>query len=348
MPISRDRAHLHAEVTAVRELFHPHAKAMTVHEDMDKLRRRDNGGSEGGVLTLLGASRSGKTRILRAFESMWPEQPRAIVSANGEFADRKEVVSMRMPTTGKKTFFERLLSKLTNMNAAQVKSMGGREYDLGDAVMDMSRKVGMRLLILEEAHQSIENKTPRMAAELATALKDMTNESMFSLVISGTPSARHLIDLSEELSGRVLFEHELPALAWERVADRRMFQDVLRTLDEHLRDNVFGTLSGLAEAGMALPLLRAGQGYIGHAATLIETGGYHAVEDMLDGRSKTLGLQHLVDAFSSSPLARRFDATDGPAFPGSQEQSMHAAEDPVMTRLRGRTRRAGQDVAVKR
>ncbi len=121
---------LRAEVEAIRELFYPHERAQAVHADLETLLARDNRGSEGAVLTLLGDSRSGKTRVLRAFQHSHPPVPGAIRGEDGTVAARIEVASMRVPRTGRKTFFQRLISVLTGMPESRVSALGGREHDL--------------------------------------------------------------------------------------------------------------------------------------------------------------------------------------------------------------------------
>ena len=253
---------------------------------------------------------------------------------------------MRIPRTGRKTFFQQLISVLTGMPVSRVSALRSREYDLQESAVEIAQKVGLKLLLLEEAHQSVKSKGRSAVEELATALKDVTNEFCFSLAVSGTDDARRLFEASEELEGRVMFEHELTPLAWDVPDEQALFCDVLRTIDEHLRDNVFGTLSGLAEQTLARPLLRAGRGRIGHAATLIEVAGCRAAEDMLYGQCRKLEAFHLAEAFASSPLRRH--CPGGNPFPAAATRPNQVTPADTVTNLRGRTRRAGQDVPARR
>ena len=115
MTTSDKLARLRAEVVAIRELFYPHERAQAVHADLDLLLARDNRGSEGGILTLFGDPRSGKTRVLRAFQHEHPPGPRRHPRRGRHGGARIEVASMRIPRTGSKPFFERLISVLTGM-----------------------------------------------------------------------------------------------------------------------------------------------------------------------------------------------------------------------------------------
>ena len=347
-PFGRTRLELLREVDALREVFCAHARVRAVHADMTTLHNRDNRGSEGGVLTLFGESRSGKTRILRSYARRFPTVEKARPGPMGEFADLKEVVMIRVPDTSVKNLLERLLAELTNVTTAKVKGAGARRFDIQEDIFAVAKTVGLKLLLLEEAHQAIDNKNASVARTLAGVLKDLTNESRFSLVIAGTLETRRLIDASPELEGRVLYEHELTPLRWEEASERELFLEVMESLDDHLTENVFGRPSGLTGWVMAKPLLDAACGHIGHAAKLLEVAAKSAVDDMATGNGRTLTLDHLAYAFGCSPLRRRYEGDAAGLFPRTRTNLNAAGPDNPVTRLRGRTRVTGRDDAFKR
>ena len=340
--VERDRAELELRINGLREVFIPYERVTAVQSDIGLLHRRDNGGSEGGVLTLFGDARSGKTKILRDYKAQFPTVVKGLVDGEGDHADLMEVVLLRVPDTSIKNFLERLLAVLSNVTTEQVKGKGGRRFDIQEDIVAIAKMVGLRLILLEEAHQGISTKKPDVAKEFAGVLKDLTNESRFSMVISGTFESQRLLDASEELAGRVLFEHELLPLEWETVADRMMFLDVIHELDEHLKQHVFGRLSGLAEERVARPLLKAGLGQIGHAARLLEVAALKTVDGVLDGTCPKLTLEHIADAFGRSPLRRRNPDLFSRGTAGAGEPG-----DNPTTRLRGRTHRTNLDAAFK-
>ena len=334
---------LYRQVEAVREVFVPYDRVMAVQRDLDLLLRRDNGGSEGGILTLLGGSRSGKTKLLLDYGSKHPVVPRGITGPDGVFADRKEVIRMRMPDTNVKNFYERLFCVLSNMTLDEISR--GRRFDIQEDVYQLAKTVGTRLMIFEECHEGILNKEKNGVRSLARALKDLTNESAFSIAISGTFETRPLLAASIELEERVLYEHEFHPLDWEVAGDRGMIVDVLRELDEHFREFVFGRLSDLSREEIAKPLMRAASGQIGNAAKLLEVAGQHAVDDLLAGAANCLTIDHLARAFARSPLRRRTpDEFSSPQ--GQMAAAVNQATNPV-TKMTGRTRKSNRDVAFK-
>ncbi len=344
---STDRAELCRRANALREVFSPYERVRSVHADIATLHARDNGASEGGVLTLLGDTRSGKTKILRSYARQHPHVPKGRQGPNGEFADLMEVVLLRVPDTTVKNLLERLLATLTNVSTAQLKGAGTRRFDIQEDIVAVAKAVGLRLIMLEEAHQAIDTKNQSIIRSVAGVLKDLTNEARFSLVVSGTMEARRLFEVSPELEGRVLYEHELTPLSWDDLAERDMFLGVLEDLDEYLKDEVFGELSGLSKERFAKPLLRAGLGQIGHVALLVETAAIAAVDDMLEGRCTSLTLRHLAGAFAGSPLRRKFDGEASP-FPPAPLGPNAALPPDAMTRMRGRTRRTNRDADFRR
>lgn len=120
------RLKLAAEVAGVREVFFPYAKVGEIQKNIHSLHFRDNGVSEGGVMTLFGESRCGKSKLLGDYVARYPHQRHAIVKDNGEFADRKEVLLMTVPDASTKNLLERMLAHLTNQTTEQVKGSGAR------------------------------------------------------------------------------------------------------------------------------------------------------------------------------------------------------------------------------
>lgn len=341
-----DRQHLHDQITALREIYLPYQALDDIQQDLEILRQRDNRGSEGGILILTGPSRSGKTKVLKDFARLHPEQPGAIRKPNGEFATRKPVVCVKVPDTNEKNLTERLLAALLGVETREVKGMGTRRFDIQDEILQVAAEIETKLVVLDEAHQGIGNRDLKSVGVMSTVLKDLVNGCVFSMAVAGTDRARALQEASDEFRERCIYDYTLDAFNWDNAEHRRVLADVLREYDEHLRENVFGRLSGLAEPGIASALCAAGGGLIGSVAVLVENGGKMAADDMLAGGAKCLTLDHLAKAFRKSSLRRVIECDP---FPGSKENGTTARVGPgVMTGLKGRTRQAGHDVQFRR
>ena len=339
-----DRFHLYAQVTAVREIYIPHQKLDEIQSDLEILRSRENGGSEGGILFLTGPSRSGKTKVLADYERLHPEQPGAIQKPNGEFATRKPVVRIKVPDGNEKNLTERLLAKMLGVSTHDVKGMGSRRIDIQEDIWRVAEETETRLVMLDETHQGI-GRNGNNAAVVATLLKDLANGRIFGLAIAGTEQARMLQAANKEFALRCIYDYTLEPLAWDEPRDRKILLDVLQEYDQHLCEHVFGRLSGLTKSDLASTLCIAGGGLIGSVAVLIETGGNLAVDAMLAGEAKCLTLDHLGKAFRKS--AARHDVDRDP-FPENLEAAAPAPAPDIMTGLKGRTRHAGHDVQFRR
>ena len=92
-----------------------------------------------------------------------------------------------------KNLLERLLVELSNRTVEQVTSRGFNRFTVQDQVLHYAKLLGLKLLILEEAHQEIDGKNDNAANTFASVLKDMTNERGFSLVVAGTFVARRRV-----------------------------------------------------------------------------------------------------------------------------------------------------------
>ena len=331
------RKQMYLQVGVVRQIFLSYDRVVEVQENMDKLLNRDNSGSEGGILTLFGDSRSGKSKILRDYANRHPTVVRGVEGPNGEFSDLMRVVLVKVPDNTPKTFTELLLAKLTNLTLAQIKGAEKRRFDITGNIEEVAKAVGLKLLLLEEANQVVVAGGDN-TSKLATVLKDFTNEINASMVISGTFLARDLLKVNKELEGRVLYEHELTPLMWDVPVERMMFADVMHEFDRHLNDEIFGNFSGLAEGNLLKCLMEGSLGQIGHAASLIETSGYIAVDDMLAGRSNRICYEHFARAFARSP--RRRAAPN--AFPMVGVSDVAGAQS-YLTNLIGRTRKSNVD-----
>lgn len=330
------RKELHARVVQVREIFLANDRVALIQADMDLLLERDNTGSEGGVLTLIGEPRSGKSKILIDYARRHPKIPFGMQGPNGHVADLMRVVRVKVPNNNVKTFTEETLAALSNLTREELDGAGTRRYNLQGSIFSVAKSIGLKLLLLEETHQG-DGFKKGSSEDLAKTLKDFTNEMNASLVISGTLIARKLLECNSELEGRVLFEHELTPLSWSDLRERAMFAEMVHEIDRHLCEQVFGRLSGLADGQVLKSLMEAASGYIGHAATLIEVAGYAAVDELLAGKADCLRYDHLATAFLRSP--RRRHAKDAFLAPATQQG--------YSTNLIGRTRKSNRDAQFR-
>ena len=100
-----------------------------IKEDLRMLVNRDNSGSEEGVMTLLGASGSGKTHFINSFVADHPREPLAIRYPDGKKADRATVVVVDMPDSGVNP-----VTRATYAALAGVQPPADKRYDVETAI----------------------------------------------------------------------------------------------------------------------------------------------------------------------------------------------------------------------
>ena len=248
-------------------------------------------------MLLVGNSGTGKTKFIYEFESLYPRQPHGLLGPLGDKSDYAPVIKADVPGSTTKVLAENLFHAFTG-HPAPARS---RRVDLQNAVLHHAVQMRTKLLILEEVNQSIDEKTERVAAEVALIIKDLLNAAVFSILLVGTPEAKRLVSSSPELARRVLHVHELHPFRWSDEDERGIFLEIMDAYDDKLTE-ILGVRSGLSEPDMALRLYAAGNGFLGKTAKLLEVAGGYAANDYLTNGKASLKRKHLADAYFYTAL----------------------------------------------
>jgi hypothetical protein len=143
-------------------------------------------------LLLYGDSGIGKTMAIEKFLRMHPPSydPR-------EGVHKHSVLVVKMPNTpDERRFYVKLL---TTLHAPY--SPSERLATLEDIAMRLLRKIGLKMLVIDEAHQLLAGsyREQRRALNL---LKGLTNELMIPVVVVGTEDALHAIQTDAQVASR--------------------------------------------------------------------------------------------------------------------------------------------------
>lgn len=350
---ARERAALRNAVERLHAVHTPYRRLEGIRREIVDLLGRDNGHSEGAVHALVGPTRSGKSHLIDDILAAHPRRPRAIRHPNGDHADEATVVYVRVRDTSRKALAEQVYKAISGVPPSLVLGRRYREHDVVDGIRDLAEQCRVRLLILDEAHESIDKKTERATAEIAVLLKEFANFKLFSILVVGTERVLPLLTVEAELASRAPRSHALRPFgaSEEDLADWR---DILSDIDEHLRHEVFGRRSGLARAPLAGRLREASGGVVGHAATLVREAAYLAVDEWLAARAAGAGDGH-VPGVRTEHLARVFPAWT----PGWNRPNPFGADEGDLSGLprnpegprsaaRGRTRSGSRDAALRK
>ncbi|MBS5905024.1 TniB family NTP-binding protein [Roseomonas mucosa] len=295
---------LRVAVDGLKTIFLSSGFLKEVNRDIGMLYDREHKEGEAALMVLRGATRSGKSQILNNFMDEHPDEPRAIRGPNGEVADRKSALYLKLPNTSDKNVAEAWLAELLGIPDSQVRGLDRRGFDIKGEIDAVSQMVDNKIALLDEVHQAVHRRNDDKVATMAEFLKDICNKGTFSIVLAGNERMMRLLDANDELAGRVLIEHEIKPMDWDVARDRDESKAILEQWDNHLRDSVFGVTSGLTERRVAWALHAASRGYRGIAANIVESAAKTAAYDMLLGTARCITFEHLAKAFSRIPFYR--------------------------------------------
>ena len=283
---------LEGEITAIRGLFRPYPKIKEITEAIKPLVRRNNAKTEGVVNAMIGPTRSGKSHLLSALLQGYPRERRAIVDDEGDFADRIPVLVVRVRKGNRKRVTESIYRELTGRSPAEVLRARYTEDDVIQEIARIGKACQLKLVVLDEAHQSTALKSVEGVKDIASLIKDLSNLSVFSILVVGTRKVKELIDADSELQSRTPVTHWIVPFAWTE-DDVPVWIKLVRDIDRRLAD-VFGASSGLAEPDKAYALMVAANGLVGHMATIVETTAQNVLRAIKSGVRHARSLEPLI------------------------------------------------------
>ena len=361
--IGSDVEALRAGATSIRGSFTSHAALERILRAVATLITRNNKGSEGPVHALVGMTRSGKSHLLRVFLEEHAKEPVKVTRPDGDFAFQKPVVYLKFLGNTTKGLTEAIYLAVTGNQAEAVLGKGCKQSHILDEIIRHRKECGVRLLILDEAHQSILNKSDHAAKEVAKLVKDLSN-SFFSVLIVGTEELVRLINADPELQARVNKTHRIHPFTRD-AADMHIWKKILDGMDDVLTRKVFGQTSHLSARDLAEALMTASGGTVGHMATLVENAAYEAIDQWdvlrkdagggLDHGPHAIGWDHFEIAFNdwapgrmqngnpfhpdARPPADEASASGEGAGPVRPAQAAKPPESTKSSNVRGRTAR---------
>lgn len=349
-----DREALRKSVEDIHAIYTPFPRLDAIKAGIIDLIGRSNRSSQGDIHVLIGPTRSGKSHLLDDLMHDYPRRPNGIQSGKGDFCDHVPVVISQVPNSTVKSVAEHIYRSIAGMHPDQV--LGSR-YKLDQIVSEIIRlatECGLKLLILDEAHQAIDQKTDRVALNVAVLIKDLVNAKVFSVLVVGTENAMRLINANSEVQARTTRVYRLEPFG-RSTEDRQDWSDILGDVDDALASEVFGVRSGLTAPDMAEALLTGAMGIVGNMASLVEGGGVRALDDMIAGAERPgITWRHLEATFASwAPGIGRVNPFSEPArAPGAIAPPIAGiGEDPdegPLSGARGRKRSSYRDAQLRK
>lgn len=233
---------------------------------------------------LAGPTNNGKTMILDKFRR---DHPRLEATAAPEGIARVPVLKVQMPPgPDERRFFGVILDAL-GLPCSPSERVATRQ----DAALRLMRLTGVRVLVIDEAHNLLSG-TSLQQRRMLNVLRWVGNELQIPLVAAGTAEALRAIQSDEQLANRF---KPMTLPAWR---DGTEFRRLMATLEAALP---LRQASHLNEDALAEPILSRSEGILGEIVAIVS----HAAERAILSGSEAITVKILSDADYMAPTARR-------------------------------------------
>lgn len=264
------------QLNTVRDIRVPFGPTSAILNRLEALQASGPRPGEGRVLAFVGASRSGKSTILRA---------------HAKKSDSPQLRSCRVPSLT-------LPNKCNERTfAAEVlKAMGDAAAFANTRVQSLSRiplvaeSMGVEMIIIDEAQHLVNRRNRAVNYEAADAIKVLSDLVGIPIVLAGTEDLDILIRANPQLEGRLVGRISISPFSVESEESFKELRAFLRLYDLQLP---FEMTSGLHDVGIASAVHAASAGLIGRITQLLSLSAHHAIAE---GRPY-VDLYHLAQAW---------------------------------------------------
>lgn len=236
--------------------FIAHEQAVSILEDFESLFAAEDAIRPQGRL-LIGKSLMGKTTLLTEFWRRHPPDD----NPDGEAA-HVPVVVIQYPETAKEGIYPEILARLNVRLPSNAK-----ERDLRRAAVEMLRKVGCRVLIIDEMHNLLEGSSLAQRKGL-NSIKYMMNELGRPVIAAGTDEVFNAVRTDLQIKSR------LRPRAISRFQDDAAFQCLLACFELVLP---LRQASNLADVTLSQSIHELTLGVVGNVADLLNRAAIEAI-----------------------------------------------------------------------
>lgn len=284
---------------------------------------KDGTHDHGHIGVLLGATRSGKSWVLRDYMTGFPpvhkdgivEKPVLYIEIMDDMAAHDVVRSTFMA--------------LGYVSVPQVKT---------DALMAMVIEAlpdhGVELIIFDDVDNALRSQRTGYAKKILAFIKGILDKDYCNILCSGRYELYRILAAAEQIKGRGgLKQAVLEPYRWQVREEREQVRLLLDEIDERLP---FAKKSGLADPDLAAHLYAVSGGVIGQMMNYIEPAAYEAMND----RADRIERDHLIHAAKSlmapgtSFVPFRDKVDPQRLIDEATEREMQAREDKVAGRLK--------------
>lgn len=205
----------------------PHPAFVTHEKRLGCLLQDHKDGIEPGIEMLLGPSRIGKSEILQRLAAQFPER-----REEGRLI--KPVLLVSVPTgTAPKDLPISVLQAL-GIPVPRERSRTGVLFNM---MLDKLKRAATMAILFDEASHLVDVGSRVPLRQASDWFKSLFDAARVSIVMSGVPRLRRLLDSNEQLYGRCRRPLELMPYRWDRADERKIFagcaQAFLKVFDGH-------------------------------------------------------------------------------------------------------------------
>lgn len=231
---------------------------------LDNMRNFGSTPGGGRFMLLKGKSRSGKSHLLTAYTKRHP----GLVTGY-----RTEAPVVRLELQGKATeagTASQILRALNDLKPAQ-----GRTDEKNERIIAHIRDLGVKLLIIDEAHHLVERKPGQQDRLYAAteSFKYISNRTGCAIAFVGLPVIDSIAEVNQQLAQRTTQNLELRAFDGDNKEDRYIFTRIVKMMcgGAPVKMDAY-----LLEEPIIEFFRRATLGLIGNLSELIRAASIHA------------------------------------------------------------------------
>jgi len=256
-----------------------HPAFQTALRRVEQCFRAKQRSKEAICLSVVGESRTGKSRVLEEFTRAHPP----VRDADGLTVPIVQVSVPALPTVI--GLVELILDELGDPVPSK-----GTESQKTRRARKLMKETRTVILALDEFQHFYDKSTQRIQEIVADWLKVFVDKAQLGLVVAGLPSCLPVLRRNEQLRGRTLAPAKLPRFDWTVAEERNTFIDILVGLHKALPEFDLPTPES---DEMAFRFYCGSGGLIGYVTKLLR----QAVWNALDADTKQISLEDLAQAF---------------------------------------------------
>lgn len=234
-------------------------------------------------IALLGESRSGKSRVIDVLMQNHPPKR----DRDGLHVPLIKLTTPAKPTV--KSFIEEMLYAIGD----RVKNGRDTENTKTERLKILLKKAGTTLVVVEEFQHFYDKSSRKVQHHLCDFLKNLLEETKIFLVVVGLPSAVHVINQNEQLSGRMLCAIHMQRYSWSNKNSQHEFLRILKGFERALEGF---KLPSISSENIAFRFFCASGGLIGYVVKILK----QAVWDAVDDKRNEITMRDLEVAFDKA------------------------------------------------